>query len=92
MADGREEGRKERALSMRELTDITESLRWKAGQDEEEAKRLRGVDGVVEERWLSLYRTLIEQAQREQELAERLEQEGATLILRESISETGVDA
>ena len=64
---GREDGRNERTLSTRELTDITESLRWKADQDLDAAKRLKGAGGVVEQRWKSLERTLREQAKRKHE-------------------------
>ena len=89
MASGREDGRKDRTLSTRELTDITESLRWKADQDLDAAKRLKGAGGVVDERWEGLDRTLREQAKRKHELAEQLEQEDTALILRELPSERG---
>lgn len=89
MASGSKDGRKSRALSTRELTDITESLRWKAEQDIAAAKRLRGVGGVVEDRWASLHQTLIEQAKRENALADRLEQEDSELILRGPSSDSG---
>ena len=59
MASGREDGRKDRTLSTRELTDITESLRWKADQDLDAAKRLKGAGGVVDERWEGLDLSLI---------------------------------
>ena len=87
MASGSKDGRMDRTLSTRELTDITESLRWKADQDLDAAKRLKGAGGVVEERWKSLERTLREQAKRKHELAEQLEQEDTALILRREESE-----
>ena len=89
MASGREDGRKDRTLSTRELTDITESLRWKADQDLDAAKRLKGAGGVVDERWEGLERTLRQRAKRKHELAERLEREDTALILRELPSERG---
>ena len=89
MASGSEDGRNGRTLSTRELTDITESLRWKADQDLDAAKRLKGAGGVVDERWEGLERTLREQAKRKHELAEQLEQEDTALILRELRSERG---
>lgn len=89
MASGSEDGRNGRTLSTRELTDITESLRWKADQDLDAAKRLKGAGGVVEERWEGLERTLRQQAKRKHELAEQLEQEDTALILRELPSERG---
>ena len=89
MASGSKDGRKDRTLSTRELTDITESLRWKADQDLDAAKRLKGAGGVVDERWEGLERTLREQAKRKHELAEQLEQDDTALILRRSHGETG---
>ncbi len=89
MASGREDGRNDRILSTRELTDITESLRWKADQDLDAVKRLKGAGGMVGERWEGLERTLREQAKRKHELAEQLEQEDTALILRELPSERG---
>lgn len=87
MASGNKDGGNGRTLTMRELTDITESLRWRADQDLDTAKRLKGAGGVVEERWVSLHQTLHEHAKRRHELAEQLEQESAALILRDSSTE-----